>query len=158
VKQADLGEAKKLFGTWQATGGETGREKLSTADVRRTRVSFDYTHVTLGEDARTTEADYRLDPAKIPKQIDLTLTGAEKKGETLLGIYRLEGGHLDAVPGGAGAGPTRPVQGRGRARTAGSAAVPARSARQQVTRFTTPGPATRPPERVLAPRVGALPV
>ena len=98
-EKPDLADAKKLFGAWQATGGETGREKQSAMDVRGTRISFDYTHISLHEGERTTEADYRLDPEKNPKQIDLTLTGAGNKGEKLLGIYRLDGESLTLCVG-----------------------------------------------------------
>jgi uncharacterized protein (TIGR03067 family) len=100
-EKPDLEDAKKLFGAWQSTGVERGREKPSVHDAR---ITFDYTHVTLHDGGRTTEADYRLDPEKVPKQIDLTLTEGENKGEKVLGIYRLEGDTLTLCLGERGRG------------------------------------------------------
>ena len=58
------------------------------------------------------QGDFKLDPSKDPKQIDFTLRtspGAEQKGKSSLGIYKLDGDKLTfhaAHPGGASGRPT----------------------------------------------------
>jgi uncharacterized protein (TIGR03067 family) len=42
-------------------------------------------------DAVIVEATVTLDPTKKPRAIDVTFTGGENKGKTVLGIYEIEG-------------------------------------------------------------------
>src|SRR5262245_33234803 len=97
----DGGEAKKktdkerLQGTWRAVSGEL-RGKPDPKPERHT-LTFAGDRFTLkrGDQVRA-EGTFKLDPAKDPRHIDMTITEGpeEVKGKTALGIYHLKKGEL----------------------------------------------------------------
>jgi uncharacterized protein (TIGR03067 family) len=82
-------DLKKLEGTWALVSGEQeGRplppETLKTASLL---IKGDHHTVKVGQDLFV--GTHKLDPARMPKQIDAMDTEGVFKGKTSLGIYKL---------------------------------------------------------------------
>ncbi len=86
-------DRKALQGTWVAVAGENSKEKFDK-ELKGIRLVFQGDKLTLRLGDDVLHAAYKLDPDRKPKAIDLTLTEGRAKGETILGIFALEGGKL----------------------------------------------------------------
>jgi uncharacterized protein (TIGR03067 family) len=100
--QAADGEAKEeavakdlqaFKGTWRLSSREEDGKKFSeeeTKDVIATIDGSGKVSVRRG-DKVINEGTVKLDPTKKPKTIDVTYTEGERKGQAVLGIYKIEG-------------------------------------------------------------------
>jgi uncharacterized protein (TIGR03067 family) len=100
--QASDGEAKEeavakelqaFKGTWRMSSKEVDGKKLSEEEIKDVIMTNDGAgrgSVRRG-DKLLGEATVKLDPTTKPRTIDITFTNVERKGETLLGIYEIEG-------------------------------------------------------------------
>jgi uncharacterized protein (TIGR03067 family) len=80
-----------LRGSWQMENVSRSGEVITREFLDFAKLVVDgqrYT-VTLGE--QSTAATFKLDPSTKPKQIDFTYTSGPQKGQTIQGIYELEG-------------------------------------------------------------------
>jgi len=79
-------DAEKLAGRWKMVSVTDGGKDTPTEGAVFT---FEKDKVTVKTENQTTEAAFKLDPAKAPKWIDFTV-----RGETMLGVYELDGDTL----------------------------------------------------------------
>ncbi len=84
-KKDDL---KKFEGDWVFTTWEIGGGFLP--DLQDTKWSVKGDKYTFQMGMATEEGTIKLDPAKKPATIDLTITSGTDKGKEQLGIYRIE--------------------------------------------------------------------
>jgi RNA polymerase sigma-70 factor (ECF subfamily) len=93
----------KILGTWLVASDEWGGQKGAEGGLTGLRLTFAAAgKVTIKHGNQEEEGAYKLDPAKTPRQIDVTANGRE-----LPGIYKLEGDTLTlCVDHGGGARPT----------------------------------------------------
>jgi uncharacterized protein (TIGR03067 family) len=92
---ADQKDQKGLPGTWKVVsiGGNGKTMSLDrVADMKVTISGQQYTTTKSGKIVE--QATLATDPSKKPKTIDLVITQGESKGQTLLGIYDIEGDTL----------------------------------------------------------------
>jgi uncharacterized protein (TIGR03067 family) len=81
-------EKEKLQGEWKVTSAKKGGQDADkpVGDV----VKFDGDKFVVPDG----ECEYKLDPSKKPKQIDVSPLTGEEKGKTFLGVYALDGDKL----------------------------------------------------------------
>ncbi len=97
-------EQAKLEGTWHAVAGEQAGRKHD--DAREHFLVFHGNTFTMRRgDMVMLKGTYKIDPAKKPREIDLTVTEGPDvmKGKTSPGVYELEGDTLkwaSGTPGG----------------------------------------------------------
>jgi uncharacterized protein (TIGR03067 family) len=83
-------EQKRLEGTWTVTEGINAGKPASAGAVKNTQVVFRGNKVIIKRrDKPDREYTYTVDPSKSPKQITVTRTDAEGKGDKGFGIYSL---------------------------------------------------------------------
>ncbi len=100
-KKPDLAtDEAKLQGVWEVVELIKGGEKVMPKAMLEGRVEFRsdgfrfiLTPNGMAEITRTA-ATFKLDSAKSPKAIDMTLTDVTQKGQTIKGIYELDGDNL----------------------------------------------------------------
>jgi uncharacterized protein (TIGR03067 family) len=86
----DLQEFK---GTWRMSSKEVDGKKLREEEIK----DLVLTHDGSGNcsvrrlEKLIAEATIKLDPTKTPKTIEIAFTEGERKGQTVVGIYELEG-------------------------------------------------------------------
>jgi uncharacterized protein (TIGR03067 family) len=86
---------KKMAGTWQMVSLVVdGRNMLAKDDglERSAVIKEDVLTVIGGEQG--VRAALKINPGKEPREIDVIFTGGPSKGETLKGVYKLEGDYL----------------------------------------------------------------
>ena len=100
--QAADGEAKEeavakdlqaFKGTWRLSSKEEDGKKFSEEEIKDVIATNDGSgniSVRRG-DKEINEGTVKLDPTKSPRTIDVTFTEGERKGQTVLGIYEIEG-------------------------------------------------------------------
>lgn len=105
-----LATADDLQGTWTVTSFERGgkKEQEATAPVEVVFKDGLYTLPTEIGFTKSRQGQYKLDPSRSPKAIDLIPSDGPNKGLTIPGIYWLEGETLIACYGEAGKG--RPTE------------------------------------------------
>jgi uncharacterized protein (TIGR03067 family) len=102
-KDAVKKEYDKFEGTWKmesftVDGKPTPIETF--AQFRMTLTGENFTTVTA--DGKT-NGTYKVDPSKSPKTIDITFTGGQLDGLTMLGVYELDGDtYKVCLPAGGG--------------------------------------------------------
>ena len=80
-----------LQGTWVAVSFESGGERRSEDEVKKITAVVRGDDWAVRFDTEVIKGTHALDPAKKPKQFDGTITEGAAKGETILGIYELDG-------------------------------------------------------------------
>jgi uncharacterized protein (TIGR03067 family) len=95
--EALLGAARlELAGTWQAVTYALDGVKASDEDMKKVKLTFDRDGKTEASNegkvfiASTT----KIDPTKEPMTIDISFTQGSQKGQTSLGIYKIDGNVL----------------------------------------------------------------
>jgi uncharacterized protein (TIGR03067 family) len=90
-------ELKKLQGAWQVIRWEDESGQPASADeMKDFTLSFDGDILTMrkGKDDPGTKCQFRIDPAKLPKWIDMGMPAISDGATVLEGIYSLEGDDL----------------------------------------------------------------
>jgi uncharacterized protein (TIGR03067 family) len=99
-------DQEKIQGTWTFVSGESDGKAVPPEKIKDSTVVIgkDTILVRDGNNKKTWEVGYRLDPTKSPRAITMQLTEGDQKGRKTDGIYQLEGDSLKlcyALPGGA---------------------------------------------------------
>lgn len=102
------GDAAKLQGTWTMVRGETDGKPLPADVAKSARLDIEGDHHTVHVGSDTMVGTHALHPDAKPKGIDSTDTEGPFKGQTIHGIYRLQGDELTICF--AGKGMERPKQ------------------------------------------------
>jgi len=95
--QRDAGkeELKKFQGTWQFQSIEQDGTAVPPDVVKKRTIIFQDDRFTVKEGDKVFQAgSHRLDPTKTPKTVDAKVTEGEDKGNTMLGIYEIQGDTL----------------------------------------------------------------
>jgi uncharacterized protein (TIGR03067 family) len=104
-KDAGQDELKKFEGTWRFKSAEAEGNPVPADQLKDQWVTFQGDRFTLKQGNQEIRAGtLRLDPSKIPKAIDATVTEGQNKGSTVQGIYELQGDTARlciAIPGNA---------------------------------------------------------
>jgi uncharacterized protein (TIGR03067 family) len=92
-EEAVAKEFQAFKGCWRMSSKEEDGTKLSEEEIKDFLLTSDGSDRFLVRrgDAVFAEAVAQLDPTKKPRAIDLSFTRGERKGKTLLGIYKIEG-------------------------------------------------------------------
>jgi uncharacterized protein (TIGR03067 family) len=85
-------EIDKFQGTWVVVSAE--REGQPLDDIKDDKVTFSGDKMTIKTKMRDQEGTFKLDPTKKPKAIDIKPSEGSEKGQTIQGIYSLEGDRL----------------------------------------------------------------
>jgi uncharacterized protein (TIGR03067 family) len=83
---------QELAGTWQAVSYALDGKKASDEEMKKVQLVFDRAGKTtaLNEGKVFLASTTKIDPAKNPMAIDMTFTEGDLKGQTSLGIYKIE--------------------------------------------------------------------
>ena len=90
-------EMKKLQGAWQVIKWEDESGQPASADEMKDFILFfdgDVLTMRKGKDDPGTKCQFRIDPARLPKWIDLGMPAISEGATVLEGIYSLEGDDL----------------------------------------------------------------
>jgi RNA polymerase sigma-70 factor (ECF subfamily) len=87
-------DKEKLQGTWVGVEGERNGEKAAAEDARKFKLIVKGDRITINPDGENRVSTFKLDPTQKPKAIDLTPQDGPAKGQTVPGIYSLEGDTL----------------------------------------------------------------
>lgn len=101
-------ELKAFTGTWQAVSVERDGKEAPKEEVAKMKLIVKGNRYTFHSGGQTISGTHRLDPAKDPKQIDAMRSKGPDAGETLKGIYTLEGDTFKVCF--AAAGKDRPTE------------------------------------------------
>lgn len=94
-KPAIAKELKKFQGDWTFASVEAGGKKLPAGPFEGRTVTFDGNKYAVKRGGKVEEAaTVKLDPAKSPKALDVTVTAGPNKGAVMVGIYEFDGGTL----------------------------------------------------------------
>jgi uncharacterized protein (TIGR03067 family) len=101
-EQKDVKEAlvaagrRELTGTWQSVSYALDGKKASDDDMKKIQLVFDADGNTkaLNDGKVFLASSTKIDPTANPATIDIIFAGGEGKGETALGIYKIEDGVL----------------------------------------------------------------
>jgi uncharacterized protein (TIGR03067 family) len=85
-------EMKKLQGPWVLISLTEDGRQLGIADFKLTFAGNKYTVTVAGR--ISLEGTFRIDPTKKPKVFEETHTSGAKRGQSSVGIYKLEGDRL----------------------------------------------------------------
>ena len=93
---AAQGEAdeKVLQGKWAVTRMVKRGELMAPEDIARMSLEFSKDSLTLGNRGDKRTFTFKTDAKKKPKEIDLTAENGAFKGQTIPGIYQLDGATL----------------------------------------------------------------
>src|SRR5207244_1966927 len=88
-------EVKKLQGEWQVVEAEAKGKKVAKddADAKNMRFVIKDNELTVGAadgSGAKRQKTFKLDPAKMPKEIDITSLDGQEKDTTAACIYKLE--------------------------------------------------------------------
>jgi uncharacterized protein (TIGR03067 family) len=101
LSPAHTAAAKELQGKWKVTEFHTAHGSSAVEGGRIIPYTFEGNKlITVGPGNVRVEIEYRLDPAKSPKQIDQRFTGGAIGRWIAKGIYKLEGDTLTICYGG----------------------------------------------------------
>jgi uncharacterized protein (TIGR03067 family) len=85
-------DLEALQGEWRASEVTSEGQKTSDTEARMFRIGVKGDVLTLGAGGEDRKARFKIDPAKTPKEIDLTWLDGPGKGSTIPGIYAIEKG------------------------------------------------------------------
>jgi uncharacterized protein (TIGR03067 family) len=85
------GDRERLQGSWAMVSLEINGEKAPEEEVKAARLFVEGGRYTPVFDERIISESFTLHPELTPKAIDFTYTDGPRKGETVKGIYKLEG-------------------------------------------------------------------
>src|SRR2546430_1528753 len=84
------GDLKKVQGAWKRVSVTSdGRDYPEAAAQQQLIIKGD-SYTIKAKDHKDQEGTFRLDPSKMPKEIDIIPSTGPNKGKTLKGIYKLE--------------------------------------------------------------------
>jgi len=87
-------ELKKVEGTWALSSGEDKDEKVADDVLKNASLTIEGNKHTFKIGDQTIAGTHTIDPTTKPKTIDAAHTEGPFNGQTLLGIYKLEGDKL----------------------------------------------------------------
>lgn len=88
-------EFQRLQGTWKIESWEEGGKAVAAADLKKRELFFGGNVFVFRREGKVHQAGLaKLDPAADPRTIDLNVREGEAKGDSLLGIYSLDGDTL----------------------------------------------------------------
>jgi uncharacterized protein (TIGR03067 family) len=90
-------DKEKIQGTWVIVEGERGGSPIPPAVAKEIKYVFAGDRVTIQNRDRKTQATFKLNPDKKPKEIDINMDGNVGKG-----IYELKDDTLKLAHGGIG--------------------------------------------------------
>jgi uncharacterized protein (TIGR03067 family) len=90
-EEATKREYARFEGTWKFVSLEVEGKKLPEKVFAESLLILEGSRFTAKEAAGTSKGTFKVDLSKKPKQIDISFTEGPPKGETLLGIYELDG-------------------------------------------------------------------
>ncbi|HWG46639.1 MAG TPA: TIGR03067 domain-containing protein [Gemmataceae bacterium] len=93
-KDATKDELKKLQGTWEVISIVANGEKVPKEETAELKVIISGSKIVFKEPNKSDETTFKIDPAKKPKEIDITPPANAKEDGTLKGIYSLEDDNL----------------------------------------------------------------
>src|SRR5437867_9142460 len=88
-------DMERLQGAWKMVAFETA-DAAAAKDIKiKGKIVFEGNKfIVFLDDTKFGEAEFKLDPSKKPKHIDVTPADGFNKGKTLLGIYEFDGDKL----------------------------------------------------------------
>ena len=92
-EEAVAKDLRAFKGTWRLSSKEVDGKKFSEEEIKDVIATNDGSgniSVRRG-DKEINEGTVKLDPTKSPRTIGVTFTEGERKGQTVLGIYEIEG-------------------------------------------------------------------
>jgi uncharacterized protein (TIGR03067 family) len=92
-----MGDQERIQGTWALVSGERSGNPLPDQVTQHIKLIFAGDKLITQHKDRKTEATFRLDANKTPKEIDLDMGGSVGRG-----IYQLDGDSLKIVHGEVG--------------------------------------------------------
>ena len=92
-----MNDQENVQGTWTLTAGERNGKTLPDEVIKHVKLIFSGQKLTTESKGRKTEATFKLDSSKEPKEIDLDMDGSVGKG-----IYQLEKDSLKIAHGEVG--------------------------------------------------------
>jgi len=84
-------ELERFQGTWMLESLEIGGMKMDTKMFKDVRLILEGDKFTHKEGKEPAHGTFKVDVSKKPKTIDITFTDGPEKGNTILGIYELDG-------------------------------------------------------------------
>jgi uncharacterized protein (TIGR03067 family) len=84
-------EYERFEGTWKIVAMEADGMKLPEDTFKHSRLILKGDNFTFAEGNVSYKGSYKVDTGKKPKTIDITFTDGPEKGNTIGGIYELEG-------------------------------------------------------------------
>ena len=92
-----MDDREKIQGTWALVSGERNGKPLPDEAIKHVKLIFSGDKLTTKNKERKTEAGFKLDPNKEPKEIDVDMEGNVGKG-----IYQFDGDTLKIAHGEVG--------------------------------------------------------
>ena len=84
-------ELERFQGTWKFESLEIGGMKMDVGVYKDVRLILEGDKFTHKEGKEPAHGTFKVDVSKKPKTIDITFTDGPEKGNTILGIYELDG-------------------------------------------------------------------
>lgn len=97
---AAQGDTETIQGSWSVVKATKRGKEAPEDEIKQVKLTFKGNTVTVNDGKRDEEASFKLDPAKKPKEIDITPGGNAEKA--VPGIYELTGDDLKICFSGPG--------------------------------------------------------
>jgi uncharacterized protein (TIGR03067 family) len=97
MEKQPMTDQEKIQGAWQLVSGERAGKALPGEVTRHVRLIFVGDRLTTQHKDRKTEATFKLDPGKSPREIDVDMEGSVGRG-----IYQLDCDSLKIIHGEVG--------------------------------------------------------
>jgi uncharacterized protein (TIGR03067 family) len=86
-------DTETIQGTWSVVKATKKGKEAPEEEIKQVRLIFKGNNVTVNDGKRDEEATFKLDPAKKPKEIDIT-PGGGNADQAVPGIYEMTGDDL----------------------------------------------------------------